>query len=122
MVMNKKEKYLMNGIYAAASQKTGQCLIAPFELLARIPYTVKFKENDLEPTMEALSLDGYFEYELANKKGDSVYLITLKEKGMAYEREKKNDRKKIYKRIVTTILFAVLGYVVKVIISAILGR
>lgn len=121
MVLNKKEKVLMDVIYNAASTKTGQCLITPFEVLSRIPYRVNFREDELEKVMEGLSIDGYFEYEAASKKGETVYLISLKEKGLAYEREKKAARKKIYIRIGTTIAFALLGYLIKVIISAIIG-
>lgn len=120
MVQNKKEKALMEVVYTAARPSGGQCLITPLELLNRIPYKVEFRENDLEPVMEALSLDGYFEYESATRKGEPVFCIILKEKGNSYMRDKRNARIKIYKRIATTIAFALLGYLVKVVISAII--
>lgn len=121
MVLNKKEKVLMDVIYGAASQKTGQCLITPVDILSKIPYKVNFREEDLPAVLDALSIDGYFEYESANRKGDTVYLISLKEKGLAYARDKKAARIKLYWRIGTTIAFALLGYLIKVIISAIIG-
>ncbi|MDR0696685.1 MAG: hypothetical protein LBF68_03975 [Christensenellaceae bacterium] len=120
MALSKKEKNLMNVIYEIASKNTGQCLIAPLKILSAIPYKVKFSESDLQPILDALSYDGYFEYELTSKKGEPVYLITLKEKGNAYEREKKHNRKKIYARIIMTIICALLSWAVKMIIDAII--
>ncbi|MDR0751655.1 MAG: hypothetical protein LBF12_03580 [Christensenellaceae bacterium] len=120
MALSKKEKNLMNVIYGIATQNAGQCLVTPLEILAKIPYKVKFSELDLQPILDALSYDGYFEYELTSKKSEPVYLITLKEKGNAYEREKKHDRRKIYTRIIMTIICALLSWAVKMIIDAII--
>ncbi|MFA5449754.1 MAG: hypothetical protein WC292_04885 [Clostridia bacterium] len=111
----------MDVLYAAASQKTGQCLITPLEILAKIPYKVTFSESDLPNVMNALAIDGYFEYEEANKKGEPIYLVSLKEKGLAYDRDKRTAKKKIYRRIATTIAFALLSYLVKLVIDAIIG-
>ncbi|MDR3186285.1 MAG: hypothetical protein LBU04_05710 [Christensenellaceae bacterium] len=122
MVINRREKHLMNAIYHFASQQTGQCLITPLEILSKIPYKVKFAESDLAPMIEALAIDGYFEYELATKKGEPVYFISLKEKGSGYEREKKQSKIKLIRRIITTIAFALLSWAVKVIVDAILAN
>jgi hypothetical protein len=119
MVLNKKERVLMDAIYKETSQKTGRCLATPYEILSKIPYKYKFLEEDLETVLEALSIDGYFEYELAEKKGELVYLISLKEKGLGYEREKKENRIKLIRRIITTVIFAILGWLVKFIIDTI---
>ncbi|MDR2266950.1 MAG: hypothetical protein LBE09_05140 [Christensenellaceae bacterium] len=122
MELNKKEKHLMDVIYESALSKTGQCLISPLEILAKIPYKVKFSENDLQPVMDALSYDGYLEYELATKKGDPMYFISLKEKGFSYERQKKQNRIKIIRRVITTVIFALLSWAVKMIVDAIISR
>ncbi|MCL2630347.1 MAG: hypothetical protein FWD49_02340 [Firmicutes bacterium] len=121
MVLNKKEKVLMDVVYDATSEKTGRCIVSPFYILSKIPYKHRFNEEDLQPVLEALSIDGYFEYEHAEKKGEMLFLISLKEKGLGYAREKKDNRKKLIRRIVTTIIFAVLGYSVRWLIGVILG-
>ena len=121
MVLGRKEKALMNVIYKKASRsKNGQCLVTPLELLSKIPYGVDFKESDLEETLNQLSLDNYFECDRAHKSnGEPMYCITLKENGVSYLRDRKVSRRKLLIRIVTAILIAILGFVIKAILDVI---
>ncbi len=123
MVLGKKEKVLMNVVYEAASGTAGgQCLISPVELLSRIPYKVDFREGDLEETLNKLMLDNYFVYEKAKKlNGDLMYVITLKDNGISYLRDKEVSRRKLAIRIALTIAIAALSFSIKFILQAIFG-
>lgn len=118
----KKEKVLMDVIYNAASGKSGQCLLSPLDILRKVPLKVDIREDDLEPLFYNLSIDGYFDYERADFKGDRMYLFTLKEKGLAYARDKKKKRTSLIIKIVSAIAFAALGALVRYIIGAIIGN
>lgn len=118
--MKKKERVLMNAIFALCRAE-GQGVLTAVDILGKIPYKVDFREKDLEPNMDALSLDGYFSYDTADRKGETVYCIVLKERGIGYEREKKQFRKKVIIRIAVTIALAILSSLVKVVIDAIKG-
>jgi len=121
MILDKKEKFLMNTIYAQASRSpNGQCLVAPLDLLTKIPYRVEFKENELDEVMNQLVLDKYFEYEKAKRgSGDTNYIITLKDNGISYIRDRKVARTKLIFRIILTVLLAVFSFSIKAIITAI---
>jgi len=119
---SKKEKVLMGIIYDAASGKSGQCLLSPLEILGKVPLQVDIREDDLEPLFYNISIDGYFDYERADFKGDRMYLFTLKVKGLSYARDKKNKKRSLIIKIVSAIAFAALGALVKVIIGAIMGK
>lgn len=121
MVLGRKEKVLMNVIYKKASRsKNGQCLVTPLELLNKIPYGVDFKESDLEETLNQLTLDNYFECDRARTSGgEPMYVITLKENGISYLRDRKVSHRKLLIRIVTAILIAILGFVIKAILDVI---
>ncbi len=123
MVLGKKEKVLMNVIYAAASGAPGgQCLISPVDILSRISYKVDFREGDLEETLNKLMLDNYFVYEKAKKlNGDLMYVITLKDNGISYLRDKEVSRRKLAIRIALTIAIAALSFSIKYILEAIFG-
>ena len=116
-----KEKVLMNIIYAEASSSvSGQCLISPVDIMTKIPYKVDFRENDLEETMNQLMLDNYFVYEKAKKtNGDLMYVITLKDNGLSYQRDKTVARRKLIVRILLTIAIAALSFSIKYILEAI---
>jgi len=111
----------MDVVYKQASRSVnGQCVLSPLDMLSRIPYRVDFRESDLEETMNQLVLDNYFEYEKAKKStGDIMYIITLKENGISYQRDKMVSRRKLIFRIITTIIIAALSFSIKYILSAI---
>lgn len=116
MVLNKKEKALLNVVYKTAVNKNGQCLLSPLDILQKIPYKLEFTEQDLEKVLDNLALDNYFSVDKAKHHGEVFYVITLKERGLSYIRDKKKARRKLYIRLITTILIAILSYVVKLIL------
>ena len=113
----------MNVIYKEASASSnGQCLISPLDLLLKLPYKVDFRESDLEETMNQLSLENYFEYEKARKtNGEPMYIITLGDNGISYQRDRAVARKKLAFRIMLTIAIAALSFSIKYILQAIFG-
>ena len=120
MILSKKEKLMMNAVYSIAAPK-GQCLATGVELLSLIPYKNDFREEDVEKTLEALKVEGYFEYDKASRKNETVYCIVLREKGLSYERDKQKSRRKLIFRLALTVICALLGWAVKEIISAIIA-
>lgn len=116
MVINKKEKALLDVVYKTAVNKNGQCLLTPLDILEKIPYKLEFTENDLDKVLNDLTLDNYFSVDKAKRHGEPIYVITLKEKGLSYIRDKKKARRKLYIRIITAILIAIMSYVIKLIL------
>lgn len=123
MVLGKKERVLMDVIYKEASvSSSGQCLMSPVDILSKIPYKVDFREADLEENMNQLMLDNYFDYEKAKKtNGDLMYIITLRDNGLSYQRDKLVARRKLITRIALTIAIAALSFSFKYILEAIFG-
>ena len=117
MVLNKKEKALLNIVYKTAVNKNGQCLLTPLDILQKIPYKVEFTENDLDKVLNDLALDDYFSVDKAKHHGETVYVIALKEKGLSYIRDKKKARKKLYLRIITAILIAIMSFIIRWILG-----
>lgn len=123
MVLGRKEKVLMDVVYNYASHSVnGQCLVSSMDMLSKIPYKIDFREDDLEQTLNQLVLDDYFNYEKAKKNnGDIMYIITLRDNGISYQRDKAVSRRKLIFRIITTIIFASLSFSLKWILQAIVG-
>ncbi|MCR4660811.1 MAG: hypothetical protein K5765_02285 [Clostridia bacterium] len=121
MVLTQKERKLMDVVYEiASSSNEGKCLVTPFELLTKIPYTVDFRKNDLEDVMNQLVLDNYFEYDKARKtNGDIMYVITLKDNGISYLRDRQVARRKLAFRIAITVILAIFSFSIKSILDLI---
>jgi len=123
MILEKQEKKLMDIVYELASgTSNGQYLVTPQELLERISFKVDFRESDLETNLNRLMLDNYCGFEKAKKaNGDLMYLITLKDNGISYLRDRQIARRKAVTRIIVTILIAALSFSIKSILQAIIG-
>ncbi|MFA6765785.1 MAG: hypothetical protein WCS45_01880 [Clostridia bacterium] len=119
MVLNRKEKALLNIVYKTAVNKNGQCLLTPLDILQKIPYKLEFTENDLDKVLNDLALDDYFTVDKAKHHGEIVYVLALKKKGLSYIRDKKKARKKLYIRIITAILIAIMSFIIKWILDKI---
>lgn len=113
----------MDAVYSLASgQDGGRCLVEPVELLAKIPYKVDFRESDLEPTLNQLMLENYFSYEKAKKlNGDTMFIITLKDNGISYLRDRQVSRRKLAIKILIAIVVAAISFSFKSILNAIFG-
>lgn len=118
MVLNKKEKNLMEYIYKCAQEK-GECLITPIDILNNISFDLDFREVEIEPTMKALQAEEYFAYDHVYKNDELIYAIVLKEKGLRYERDKKTKRKKIIQSLILAAVTALVGVLVRVIVLSI---
>ena len=123
MILEKQEKKLMDIVYELASgTSNGQYLVTPQELLERISFNVDFRESDLETNLNRLMLDNYCNFEKAKKaNGDLMYLITLKDNGISYLRDRQISRRKMVTRVIVTILIAALSFSIKSILQAIIG-
>ena len=71
-MINRTQKAIMSAIYKRAADKGGTCLIRPVELLSAIPYSVRFKRDDLPAYLKSLQTDDYFELIETDKKGETL--------------------------------------------------
>ena len=108
-MLNKKESALMRVIYKKTTKNKGMCLIRPVDILIGIPYSLDFKEEDLEPTMRALEYDEYIDIVESDKKGDFYYCVTLLKKGFAFQRSEEQRLRARRSSIVWKIILTLLG-------------
>ncbi|MBQ9107913.1 MAG: hypothetical protein IJ978_01985 [Clostridia bacterium] len=85
-VLTKKEKNVMRVIYQAADKKNGVCLISPIEIFEKLPLDIEYEEEELDTIMSNLAIDDYFDLTRSDKKGELVYCINMRQKGLAFAR------------------------------------
>ncbi len=118
-MINATQKAIMSAIYKRAADKGGTCLIRPVELLSAIPYSVRFKRDDLPAYLKSLQTDDYFEMIETEKKGDMHYCFTLHQNGYAVIRQIKNERRQVIFKIVLTVAGALLSFAIGMILRSI---
>ena len=93
-MLNRVEAKIMNYLFETCRGKK-TVLIKPQDILESIMPKYELTVKQLEGIMKNLALDGYIDVFNSDNKGQLVYIITLKTRGEAYQREKDERRKKL---------------------------
>ncbi len=117
-MLNRQETEVMNEVYSLCHEK-GICLISPAELLAMLPQKRKYTEESLENILSELSLDGYFELLSSERKGEKMYVISLKESGYAFKRCFAQMRRDGMMKIFWAVTSAVVAFLVGILLKRI---
>ncbi len=115
-MLNRREIEVMNRVYSLCHEK-GVCLISPMEFLSLLPKNKSYTEESLENILGELSLDGYFELLSSERKGEKMYVISLRENGYAFKRTYAQMRRDGVVKIFWAVTSAVVAFLVGVILK-----
>ena len=93
-------------------------LISPIDLL-KIVGAENLSLSRLEKIVKDLSTDGYFDLIYSDRRGETVYCISVLEKGKGYLRSEKQRKRNLFARLFLTIGFAVISFLVGLILKKI---
>lgn len=108
----------MNTVYELCHEK-GICLVSPSELLAMLPQRKGYTEEQLETILGELALDNYFELLSSERKGEKMYVISLRANGYAFKRCFAQMRRDAAVKIFWAVASAVVAFLVGVILKRI---
>ncbi len=117
-MLNRRETELMNAVYTLCHEK-GVCLISPTELLALLPPRRKWTEERVEKILGELALDEYFELLSSERKGEKMYVISLRANGYAFKRYFAQMRRDAAVKIFWAVASAVVAFLVGLILKRI---
>ena len=117
-MLNKKEYEVMDAVYALCHGK-GVCLIAPAEILALLSPRKKYTEEEVEKVLGELALDDYFELLSSERKGEKMYVISLKPNGCAFKRSFAQFKRDALLKIFWAVASAVVAFLVGLILKRI---
>ena len=78
---------------------------------------IELTAKQLDAHIKNLALDSYIDFQTSDNKGHTVYVVSLKLKGEAYEREKADRRRKIMRSVGWKIVLSILGATVAFLIT-----
>ncbi len=108
----------MRSVYALCHEK-GVCLVSPSEIAATLPERRSYTEEQVEGILNELALDGYFELLSSERKGEKMYVISLRASGYAFMRTSAQMRRDAYVKIFWAIASAVVAFLVGVVLKRI---
>ncbi len=118
--LNKQEVLVMDAVYEMAAGKE-KFLVAPYELLSMLPARSKIDEEKLEKILKDLELDGYFDLIQSTRKGEKMYVISMKSEGVNYKRTDYQRKRSVYFRWGVVAIGAVISALIGIIIRVIVG-
>ena len=117
-MLNRQENEVMNAVYSLCHEK-GICLVSPAELLAMLPPRKKITLEKLEDVLNQLSLDQYFELLSSERKGEKMYVISLRANGYAYKRCSLQEKRNIAVKMLWAVASAVVAFLVGLLLRRI---
>ncbi|MBQ7948464.1 MAG: hypothetical protein IJ284_01740 [Clostridia bacterium] len=117
-MLNRRENEVMCAVYTLCHEK-GVCLISPAELLALLPARKKYTEEKLEDILQQLSLDDYFELLSSERKGEKMYVISLRSNGYAYKRCSLQQKRDMAVKLLWAVTSAVVAFLVGLVLRRI---
>lgn len=120
-MLNKKEIAVMRVIYDVCSKNNDSGIVSDDFILESAPEKFKLTAAKVDTILNQLEYDGYFECTKSERKGETVNVITLKQKGKAFKRELIQRRRELINTTVWRVVFAALGAVVALVVNKILN-
>jgi hypothetical protein len=111
----------MDYIFGKCTGKSS-ALLSPSEIQEHLAPRDELTFKQIELTVKNLMVDGFIDVYHSDNKGVTNYVISLKTRGEAYEREKKDARDKRIRAIGWRIFLAILGSVAVFIFWQIIGN
>ena len=117
-MLNRQENEVMNAVYSLCHEK-GICLISPAELVDILPSRRKINLEKLEDILNQLAFDDYFELLSSERKGEKMYVISLRANGYAYKRCTLQEKRKIAVKLLWAVTSAVVAFLVGLLLKQI---
>ena len=108
----------MRAVYSLSHEK-GICLISPSELISLLPSRKKYTEEQIEKILSELALDNYFELLSSERKGEKMYVISLRANGYAYQRCSVQQKRDVALRLFWAIASAIVAFAVGLVLKRI---
>ncbi|MCD8371857.1 MAG: hypothetical protein LUD27_00960, partial [Clostridia bacterium] len=93
-MLGRQETEIMNAVYELCDG-ADSCLVSGADILSLVPRKSKCNKDTLDELLFALHCDGYFDVITSERKGEKMYVITLKESGFAFKRNEKQRQRDV---------------------------
>ncbi len=120
-MLSNKEISVMQCIYKVCRQHNDSCIVTNRYIMQSVPEKYKLAESNIESIVKQLEYDGYLECTISERRGESVNVISLKNKGKAFAREMLLRRRELFNTMLWRIIFGGIGAIGALIVSKLLG-
>ncbi len=119
-MLSKNENEVMSAVFSLCDGTDG-CLVSPLDILSILPAKRKYSTEKIDGILHDLKCDGYFDLITSERKGEKMYVISLKENGFAYKRNAKQRQRDVAFRIMLAFIGAAATFIFGLILKGIFG-
>lgn len=119
-MLNRCENDVMRAVFCLCDGTDG-CLISPMDIMSILPSGRKYTYERLDDALYELQTDGYLDVISSERKGEKMYVISLKENGLNYKRKEKQKRQDILYKIFLGLIGATATFIFGLILKAVFG-
>lgn len=119
-MLSKYESEVMSAVYSLCDGTEG-CLVSPLDILSVLPSKRKYSPEKIDGILHDLKCDGYFDLITSERKGERMYVISLKESGFNYKREAKQRQRDVAFKLLLALIGAAATFIFGLIIKGIFG-
>ncbi|MBQ9735088.1 MAG: hypothetical protein IJV95_04430 [Clostridia bacterium] len=116
-MLNRIESKIMGVLYKECKERSA-FLISPVDL-KKMSGTENLSHKQLECVIKDLHADGYFDLVYSDRHGETVYCISLTEKGKGFLRNSELMKRNLIYRVFLSVGLAVLSFAVGLLLKAI---
>ncbi len=100
---------------------TDSCLVSAADILSLIPNKYACTADGLDNVLYSLHRDGYFDIITSERKGEKMYVITLREIGFSFKRGQIQRRREVWFKVALAFLGAVATFIFGLILRGLFG-
>lgn len=117
-MLTKCDRDVMSAIYCLCDGLDG-CLISPVDILSVLPSKRRYSADRVDDSLNALKADGYLDVIYSERKGEKMYVISLKENGLKFKQDAKKKRQDLLYKIFLALVGATATFIFGAILKAI---
>ncbi len=118
--LSKRENAVMGAVFRLSGGRE-RFLASVYEILALLPARASFDEERVETVLRTLELDGYFDFIESERKGERVFVIHMKEQGLAYLRNGAVRKRRLAFKLIVTLVCGILSALVGLVVKSLLS-
>lgn len=119
-MLNRCENDVMRAVFCLCDGTDG-CLISPMDIMSILPSGRKYTYERLDDALYELQTDGYLDVISSERKGEKMYVISLRENGLNYKRKERQKRQDILYKIFLGLIGATATFIFGLILKAVFG-
>lgn len=116
--MNRCENDVMRAVYCLCDG-TDSCLVSPYDILNVLPRRREYTAEKVEGALLSLKAGDFIDLIFSNRKGEKMYVLSLKANGQAFKSRYAQKRKEFCNKILTAFVGALATFIFGLILKAI---